>query len=75
MADTNDVKVEETTTEVVKDTKVKKDFVNPFEQGVTYEDFLNAIPKGKTIEEYCNKKLDADQLEWLLNDLKHYKKD
>lgn len=48
-------------------------FVNPFEVGVTYEDFLAAIPKGKTVEEYCNKKIEADELNWLLTELEHFK--
>jgi len=50
-----------------------KDFVNPFDEGVTYEDFLKAIPKDKTVAEYCNKQLEAEQLEWLLVELEHFK--
>lgn len=49
------------------------DFVNPFESGVSYETFLNAIPKTSTVEKYCEKHLEKDQIEWLLNDLKHFK--
>jgi hypothetical protein len=47
-------------------------FVNPFEAGVTYPVFLEA--KGKqTVKEYCEGKLTAEQIEWLENDLTHYK--
>jgi len=51
----------------------KKEFVNPFEKGVTYEEFLNAIPKGETVEKYCNKNLTKDEVEWLLIELEHFK--
>lgn len=64
------------TTEVVETEAkpVKKNgFVNPFESGVTYADFLAAVPKGKTVEEYCNKQLEAEQLQWLLVELEHFK--
>lgn len=56
----------------VKDVKNSK-FINPFDAGVTYEDFLKSIPKGKTVEEYCDKKIEANQLEWLLVELEHFK--
>jgi len=49
------------------------DFVNPFDFGVTYETFLNAIPKGTTIEKYCEKHLEKDQIDWLIEDLKNLK--
>lgn len=52
----------------------KVEFVNPFDFGVTYDAFLKAIPSGVTVEKYCEKHLEKDQLEWLLNDLKHLKK-
>jgi hypothetical protein len=51
----------------------KKEFVNPFEKGITYEDFLNAIPKGETVVKYCNKNLTKDEVEWLLIELEHFK--
>ncbi|MFZ2432480.1 MAG: hypothetical protein WAW57_15180 [Lutibacter sp.] len=51
----------------------KKEFVNPFEKGVTYTDFLNAIPKGETVEKYCNKNLTKAEVEWLLIELEHFK--
>ena len=50
----------------------KVDFVNPFEDGVSYVEFLEAVGK-KTVEEYCKGKLEKDQLEWLIEDLKHFK--
>jgi hypothetical protein len=47
-------------------------FVNPFEAGVNYKIFCEA--KGdKTVKEYCEGKLTAEQIEWLENDLTHYK--
>jgi len=49
-----------------------KSFVNPFEQGVNYKMFLDAVGSSK-IEDYCKGNLDKEQLEWLLEDLKHYK--
>lgn len=47
-------------------------FVNPFEQGVNYADFLKAVGS-KTIKTYCKGKLTVEQIEWLIEDLKHYK--
>jgi hypothetical protein len=47
-------------------------FVNPFEVGVNYEHFLTALG-AKTIKTYCKGKLTNEQIEWLINDLKHYK--
>ena len=54
--------------------KEKIVFVNPFDNGVTYADFLAAIPKDKTVEEFCKDELTVEQIEWLVEDLKHYKK-
>lgn len=50
----------------------EKEFVNPFTPGVNYKIFLEAIPEGVTVEEYCAGNLSAEQIEWLVNDLKHY---
>ncbi len=47
-------------------------FVNPFDKGVNYEMFLKAIGS-KTIKTYCKGKLTIEQIEWLIEDLKHYK--
>lgn len=49
------------------------EFVNPFDKGVNYKTFLDAIPEGVSVEEYCEGKLTAEQIEWLVNDLKHFK--
>lgn len=49
------------------------EFVNPFETGVNYKDFLESIPKGITVEKYCKGKLTDEQIEFLKQDLKHYK--
>ena len=51
----------------------KSDFINPFNEGVNYITFLEAVGK-KTVEEYCKGKLTDEQLEWLVNDLKHFNK-
>ena len=59
---------QENTTE----TKVNSNFVNPFTPGVNYADFLEAVGK-KTVEDYCKGKLEPGQLEWLIEDLTHYK--
>jgi translation elongation factor EF-1beta len=55
----------ETTNEV-------KDFVNPFEAGVNYKVFLEAVGEMK-VEDYCKDKLTEEQIDFLINDLKHYK--
>lgn len=50
----------------------KVGFVNPFEAGVNYEQFLNAIPEGVTVEDYCKGNLEQSQIDWLIEDLKHF---
>jgi len=52
--------------------KIKPEFINPYDAGVSYVDFLAAIPKEMTVEEYIKGNLEADQIEWLLKDLKVY---
>ena len=47
-------------------------FVNPFEVGVNYDMFLKALGT-KTVKLYCKGKLTEEQIEWLIEDLKHYK--
>lgn len=47
-------------------------FINPFKTGVNYEMFLKALG-AKTIKTYCKGKLTEEQIEWLIEDLKHYK--
>lgn len=50
-----------------------QEFINPFAAGVSYKSFLEAIPEGVSVEDYCKDKLTPEQIEWLVNDLKHYK--
>ena len=52
----------------------KPSFVNPFDAGVNYKEFLAAIPKDVTIQDYCKEHLTSEQITWLIEDLKHYKK-
>ena len=47
-------------------------FCNPFETGINYDMFLKALGT-KTVKIYCKGKLTEDQIEWLIEDLKHYK--
>ena len=47
-------------------------FCNPFDKGVNYDMFLKALGT-KTVKTYCKGKLTDEQIEWLINDLKHYK--
>lgn len=47
-------------------------FCNPFEAGVNYEMFVKALGT-KSVKTYCKGKLTDEQIEWLINDLKHYK--
>ncbi len=49
------------------------DFLNPFDKGVNYKDFLDSIPKNTTVEKHCKDKLTKEQIEFLIEDLKHYK--
>jgi hypothetical protein len=55
------------------ETDTKAGFLNPFHEGVNYDHFLAALGK-KTVDEYCAGKLKPEQIEWLKNDLSHYKK-
>lgn len=50
------------------------EFLDPFTPGVSYDEFLSAIPSGVTVEQYCEGNLTGEQIEWLVNDLSHYKK-
>lgn len=47
-------------------------FVNPFHYGINYKMFMDAL-NTKTVKEYCKEHLTSEQIEWLENDLKHYK--
>ena len=52
--------------------EVSTDFVNPFNEGVTYSDFLAAIPEGVTVQEYCAGKLSEEEVAWLEIELEHF---
>lgn len=53
-------------------TESVSEFVNPFAPGVSYKEFVEAMGE-KNVKEYCEGKLTTEQIEWLENDLKHYK--
>ncbi|MBK6836716.1 MAG: hypothetical protein IPG89_21635 [Bacteroidetes bacterium] len=56
-----------------QETKAEvKNFVNPFETGVNYKVFLDAVGDMK-VEDYCKGHLEKEQIEFLVEDLKHYK--
>lgn len=57
-----------------KDETPTVEFINPFAEGVDYEQFYAAIPEGVTIEDYCKEHLTHDQIQWLVEDLKHFTK-
>jgi len=58
----------------MKKSKVEiLEYVNPFDIGVNYDMVLASIPKGVTIENHFKNKLKKEQIDWLVNDLKHYK--
>ena len=48
------------------------EFVNPFNEGVTYEVFLKAIPSGITIKEYL-KELTESEVNWIEIEIENYK--
>lgn len=52
--------------------KENTEFVNPFETGVNYKMFTEAL-NGSSVKDYCKGKLTDEQIEFLENDLKHYK--
>jgi len=53
-------------------TKEVKEVVNPFESGVNYKIFLEALGSNK-VEDYLKDTCTKEQIEWLTEDLKHYK--
>lgn len=59
---------------MAKETKkeTKKEFVNPFEPGVNYKMFTDAL-NGEGVKDYCKGELTDEQIEFLENDLIHYK--
>lgn len=46
-------------------------FVNPFEKGVNYAMFLDAVGT-QSVADYCKNKLSQSQIDWLIEDLKHF---
>lgn len=54
--------------------QIAEGFVNPFSEGVNYKHFTDAIPEGMSVEDYCKGNLTAEQIDFLVEDLKHYKK-
>lgn len=51
-----------------KENENKKEFVNPFDNGVTYDDFLKALGTQK-IEDYCKNELTNEQIEFLKTEI------
>lgn len=54
--------------------EAESDFVNPFTPGVSYAEFLATVPDGVSVADHCKEHLTDEQIQWLVNDLKHYKK-
>ena len=55
--------------------KVTTDFVNPFDQGVTYEQFLKAIPDGVSIKDYLkDSELTEQDIAWIEEEISCYHK-
>lgn len=59
---------------MAKSEKQTSEFLNPFDKGVNYKMFLDAIPSGTTVKDFCKGHLTEEQINWLEEDLKHYKK-
>ena len=53
--------------------KKEKEFLNPFDKGVSYKDFLKSLPKGKTATQHLKGKCSDAQLEWLELELTQFK--
>lgn len=47
---------------------MKREFINPFNIGVTYDEFLKALGSER-IEDYCKGKLTHGQIEFLKTEL------
>lgn len=56
---------------MAKETNKTETVVNPFTEGVNYKIFLEALGTNK-IEEYLKDVCSKEQIEWLIEDLKHY---
>lgn len=48
--------------------EAKKEFVNPFDDGITYEQFTKALGS-QSIDDYCKGKLTETQIETLKREL------
>lgn len=56
---------------MAKSENNSKPFLNPFEAGVNYDMFMEA--KGEvSVEDYCKDHLTKEQINFLVEDLKHY---
>jgi hypothetical protein len=49
-----------------------KDFLNPFDKGVTYKEFLDSLPKDAVLEKHCKDHLTPEEIIWLETELNHY---
>jgi len=58
---------------MAKEVKEKQQVLNPFDSGVNYAMFLESLGTTK-VEDYAKENLTKEQAEFLLEDLKHYKK-
>jgi hypothetical protein len=56
-----------------KKKEVKKSFLNPFNEGVSYCDFLKSID-GTSINEALKSKCSKDEIEWIELEIKTYNK-
>jgi hypothetical protein len=52
--------------------EVLENVINPFDNGVNYKIFLDALGSNK-VEDYLKDVCTKEQIEWLIEDLKHYK--
>jgi hypothetical protein len=57
----------------VKAVKVNDGFLNPFTEGVTYAEFLSSIPNGKTVAEHLQGKLTNTEINWICEEVEHFK--
>ena len=58
---------------MAKEVKEKTEVLNPFDKGVNYKMFLDSLGSVK-IEDYAKENLTKEQSDFLIEDLKHYKK-
>lgn len=58
---------------MAKETNKTELIVNPFDKGINYKVFLEALGSNK-IEDYLKDVCSKEQIEWLIEDLKHYNK-